>query len=175
MLNLTHDPLHSQIEFKIKHLMISHVRGCFEKFDARILTKGSSFSGARLSCRIDVDSINTNIKDRDTHLKSADFFDAERYPQMIFTSEKTEQTGKDLYKISGHLTIKDVRKPIELQARYNGYDVDQYGQTKYGFEITGELNRKDWDLNFNVPGGQSTLLIGDKVKIEADMQMMIKK
>ncbi len=172
---LVQDPLHSQIEFKIKHLMISHVRGTFEKFDARIETKGLSFGGANLTCSIDVDSINTNIKDRDHHLKSADFFDTKKYPYMFFTSDKTKQVGPDRFLIEGWLKIKDVKKPVTLSVRYNGSDVDQYGQLKYGFELACEINRKDWDLTFNVTGGQSTLLIGDHVRIEADIQMMQQK
>jgi polyisoprenoid-binding protein YceI len=169
---MRHDPLHSQIEFKVKHLMISHVRGIFEKFDVRIETKGASFAGAKLYCCVEMDSINTNIKDRDEHLRSPDFFDVKNHPHMIFNSEKTKQVAKDRFLIEGWLKIKDVEKPITLSAQYNGSDVDQYGQVKYGFGIACEINRKEWDLTFNVAGGQSTLLIGDHVRIEADIQMM---
>jgi polyisoprenoid-binding protein YceI len=172
MLSLIHDPLHSQIEFKIKHLMISLVRGCFEKFDVRIQTKGHSFASAKIFCKIDVSSVNTNIKDRDEHLRSPDFFDVEKYPQMIFRSDKTKQVSKDKYLVEGFLSIKNTSRPVTLAVNYNGSDVDQYGRVKYGFEITCEIDRKDWKLNFNVPGGQSTLLIGDRVRIEADIQMM---
>lgn len=169
---MKHDPLHSQIEFKVKHLMISHVRGSFKNFNVTIETKDATFSGAKVECMIDVKSIDTLIKDRDDHLRSPDFFDAEKYPQMRFKSTKVIPIGKDTYQMEGLLTIKNVTKPVKLDVIYHGSDVDQYGQKKYGFEILGALNRQDWDLTFNVAGGNSTLLIGNDIKLEANIQMI---
>jgi polyisoprenoid-binding protein YceI len=171
-MHLIHDPLHSQIEFKIRHLMISTVRGTFEDFDVKITTKDATFHHASVECTVDVASIKTNIKDRDDHLKSADFFDVENHPKMTFKSTSVYRLSGDVYQIEGDLTIRGVSRPVTLEATYNGSDQDQYGQTKYGFEISGKINRKDWDLNFNVVGGQSTMLIGDEVRIEAFIQMM---
>ena len=171
-MKLSHDPLHSQLEFKIKHLMISHVRGAFESFQVSIETKDSTFQGAKIECVIDVDSIKTHIEDRDTHLKSSDFFDVAKYPKMIFRSTQVQRIKGDEYSIEGKLTIKGVSNPVTLIGIYNGSDVDQYGQTKYGFEISTIIKRSNWDLNFNVMGGHSTLLIGNEVKIEANIQMM---
>lgn len=172
-MHLIHDPLHSQIEFKIKHLMISTVRGSFESFNISIDTKDATFRGSKIECEIDVGSIKTNIKDRDDHLKSPDFFDVENYPKMRFKSTRVEVSGKDTYKLSGLLEIKGVRRPVELEAIYNGTDIDQFGERKFGFEIVGKIKRSDWDLSFNVIGGQNTLLIGDEVRIEANIQMQL--
>lgn len=172
---LVHDPLHSQLEFKIKHLMISQVRGVFKQFDAKIETKGVSFTNASVICMVEVGSIHTQIKDRDDHLRSADFFDAENFPHMTFLSTKTTQLAPSRFILHGNLEIKGERRPLDLIAEYNGNDVDQHGQVKYGFEITGTLKRSDWGLNFNVPGGNSTLLIGNEVKIEADIQLVKSK
>ena len=169
---LKHDPLHSQVEFKIKHLMISRVRGSFEDFTVNIETKDATFNGAKVECEIDVGSIKTQIKDRDDHLKSPDFFDVENHPKMIFRSTSVDQKSSNTYEMVGMLAIKGVEKPIVLTVLYNGSDEDQYGQTKYGFEITGAIKRSDWQLDFNVLGGRDTLLIGNEVKIEANIQMM---
>lgn len=172
---LVHDPLHSQLEFKIKHLMISQVRGVFKQFDAKIETKDATFKNALVMCVVEVGSIHTQIKDRDDHLRSSDFFDVEKFPQMTFLSTKTTQLSSSKYILHGYLEIKGEKRSMELVAEYNGSDVDQYGQLKYGFELTGTIRRSEWGLDFNVPGGNSTLLIGDEVKIEADIQMIEKK
>lgn len=169
---LKHDPLHSQVEFKIKHLMISRVRGSFEEFQVRIETRDSTFNASKVECEIEVASIKTQIKDRDDHLKSPDFFDVENHPKIVFKSTSVNQKSSNTYEMVGMLSIKGVEKPIVLNVLYNGSDQDQYGQTKYGFEITGAIKRSDWELDFNVLGGRDTLLIGNEVKIEANIQMM---
>jgi len=171
---MKHDPLHSQIEFKVKHLMISHVRGSFKEFDVTMETKDATFNGAKVECEIDVSSIDTLIKDRDDHLRSPDFFHTEKYPKMTFRSMTVISKGGDEYEMKGLLTIRDQRKPVTLKVIYNGSDLDQYGQRKFGFEIYGTINRKDWDLTFNVAGGNSTMLIGNDIKLEANIQMLLK-
>lgn len=168
---LKHDPLHSQIEFKIKHLMISQVKGSFDQFQVQIETRDATFNGAKVTCEIEVASIKTQIKDRDDHLKSPDFFDTSNHPTMLFHSTSVTQKKKDLYEMVGSLTIKNITKPIVLNVVYNGSDIDQYGIQKFGFEITGAIKRSDWNLDFNVVGGRDTLLIGNEVKIEANIQM----
>jgi polyisoprenoid-binding protein YceI len=170
---LKHDPLHSQIEFKVKHLMISQVRGSFKNFQVTMETKDATFNGAKVECEIDVSSINTQIKDRDDHLKSPDFFDTQKHPKMLFKSVAVIPKKTNQYEMRGLLTIKGIRKPVILQATYNGSDIDQYGQRKFGFEIVGTIDRKDWDLTFNVAGGNSTLLIGNEIKLEASIQMLM--
>jgi len=165
------DPLHSDVSFKIKHLMISNVTGQFSKFDATMKSESEDFSDAKMWFQADVASINTNIADRDNHLRSADFFDVENHPHMTFNSTSVEKNG-DSYIISGDLTIRGVAKPIQLNGKYNGSDVDAYGQTKYGFELEGVLNRKDWGLTFNLEGGKGSLIIGDEVRLNIGIQMM---
>jgi polyisoprenoid-binding protein YceI len=134
-------------------------------------SESEDFSDAKMWFQADVDSINTNIADRDNHLRSADFFDVGNHPHMTFTSTSVEKNG-DSYIISGDLTIRGVAKPIQLNGRYNGSDVDAYGQTKYGFELEGVLNRKDWGLTFNLEGGKGSLIIGDEVRLNISIQMM---
>ena len=165
------DPLHSDVSFKIKHLMISNVSGQFSKFDATMESENEDFTDGKMWFQADVNSINTNISDRDNHLKSPDFFDIENYPHLTFNSTSVEKNGDD-YTITGDLTIKDVTKEVKLKGRYYGNDVDAYGQTKYGFELEGSFNRKDWGLTFNLEGGKGSLIIGDEVKINVGIQMM---
>jgi polyisoprenoid-binding protein YceI len=164
------DPLHSEIGFKIKHLMISTVTGNFGKFNATMESASEDFTDAKINFTADVDTISTNISDRDSHLKSPDFFDVENFPNISFESTNIVKSG-DEYEVSGNLTIKDVALPIKLKGAYNGNDVDAYGQTKYGFELEGKINRKDWGLSFNLEGGKGSLLIGDEVRLIISIQM----
>lgn len=165
------DPMHSDISFRIKHLMISNVNGNFGKFNATMESESEDFSNSKIWFEAEVDSISTNITDRDNHLKSKDFFDVENFPHLKFESTSVEKTEKD-YVVKGNLTIKDSTKEITLKGSYNGNDVDAYGQTKYGFELEGSMNRKDWGLTFNLEGGKGSLLIGDEVKLMINIQMI---
>lgn len=165
------DPLHSDIAFRIKHLMISNVNGVFSKFDATMESSNEDFTDAKINFNAEVSSISTNITDRDSHLKSPDFFDVENFPLVTFESTSVEKTGNG-YIVVGNLTIKGVTKEITLKGTYNGNDVDAYGQTKYGFELEGSINRKDWGLTFNLEGGRGSLLIGDEVRLMINIQMM---
>ena len=165
------DPLHSDVSFKIRHLMISNVSGQFSKFDATMEAENEDFTDGKMWFQAEVSSISTNITDRDNHLKSPDFFDVETYPHLTFNSTSVEKNGEE-YTITGDLTIKDVTKEVNLKGRYYGNDVDAYGQTKYGFELEGAFNRKDWGLTFNLEGGKGSLIIGDEVKINVGIQMM---
>jgi len=170
MKNFIIDPLHSDISFKIKHLMISTVTGNFGKFNATMESDLDDFTDAKINFDADVNTLSTNISDRDYHLKSPDFFDTEKYPQIKFESSKIEKSGEN-YVVAGDLTIKNVSLPITLKGTYNGNDVDAYGQTKYGFELEGKINRKDWGLTFNIEGGKGSLLIGDEVILLISIQM----
>jgi polyisoprenoid-binding protein YceI len=151
--------------------MISNVNGIFSKFDATMEAGNEDFTDAKIKFTADVASISTNITDRDNHLKSPDFFDVETYPEISFESTLVEKT-EDYYTVLGNLTIKGVSREISLKGAYNGNDVDAYGQTKYGFELEGNINRKDWGLTFNLEGGRGSLLIGDEVKLMINIQML---
>ena len=165
------DPLHSDIEFKVKHLMISTVNGRFNKFDATMESEQEDFTDAKISFEADVDSITTNISDRDNHLKSDDFFACDKFPKMYFKSTSVDKSGDD-YSIKGLFKLKGVEKEIELKASYNGSDIDLYGQTKYGFEMSGIIKRSEFGLSFNAVGGNGGVLVSDDVKLMISIQMM---
>lgn len=154
------DPAHSEIGFKVKHMMISTVSGQFEKFDATAETNGEDFTTVSVKVKIDVDSINTKNKDREAHLKSDDFFNAEKFPQMTFVSKSF-----DGEKLSGDLTIRDITKEVTLETEFNGIAVDPYGQTKAGFELSGEINRKDFGLKWSAVTEAGNVVVSDKVKL----------
>ena len=166
------DPLHSDIEFKVKHLMISTVNGRFTKFDATMEAELEDFTDAVLTFEADVDSVTTNITDRDNHLKSDDFFSAENYPKITFKSTEINKLDNGDYAIDGLLTIRDIELPITLSGTYNGNDVDAYGQTKYGFELEGIVKRSDYGLSFNAVGEKGGILVSDEVKLIISIQMM---
>ena len=161
------DNTHSEIAFKVKHMMISTVTGHFENFDATITTNDESFNNASVTFNAKIDSINTKNKDRDTHLKSDDFFNSEKFPEMKFVSKSFD--GK---KLIGDLTIKDVTKYVELDVNLNGIAVDPYGQTKAGFEINGEISRKDFNLTWNAVTETGSIVVSDKVKLVIDAQFI---
>ncbi len=143
MTNLTTwviDPLHSEVQFKIKHLVISTVIGSFRKFEGKIITEGSHFNNANVSTTIDVKSIDTNQSQRDEHLKSGDFFSADVYPKISFESTSFENIAGNDYKMSGNLTLKGVTKTIELNVGYGGSEDNGHGVLKHGFEINDTIN-----------------------------------
>lgn len=161
------DNSHSEIAFKVKHMMISTVTGHFEAFDATAVTNGDGFRNAEINFSAKIDSINTKNKDRDAHLKSDDFFNSEKFPEMKFVSKSFD--GDTLV---GDLTIRDVTKEVELDVDYNGTAVDPYGQTKAGFEITGQLNRKEFNLTWNAVTEAGSIVVSDKVKLVIDAQFI---
>ena len=161
------DNAHSEIAFKVKHMMISTVTGHFEDFEATAKTNGDNFNNAVIEFSAKTASINTKNKDRDAHLKSDDFFNSEKFPEMKFVSKSFN--GEHLI---GDLTIRDVTKEITLNADFNGVAVDPYGQTKAGFEITGELNRKDFNLTWSAITEAGSIVVSDKVKLVVDVQFI---
>jgi polyisoprenoid-binding protein YceI len=163
----TIDSAHSEIAFKVKHMMISTVTGHFEDFEANAKTDGDNFNNAEIAFSAKTSSINTKNNDRDTHLKSDDFFNSEKYPEMKFVSKSF--TGEQLI---GDLTIRDVTKEITLDAELNGIAVDPYGQTKAGFEIKGEINRKDFNLTWSAVTEAGSIVVSDKVKLVIDIQFI---
>lgn len=161
------DPTHSEVGFKVKHMMISTVKGHFDSFDVEAESENDDFSDAQINVSIDIDSINTKNTDRDNHLKSPDFFNAAEYPQMTFKSSSFD--GSTLV---GELSIKDVTKVVELDVAYNGSAVDPYGQTKAGFEISGEINRQDFGLTWSAVTEAGKIVVSDKVKLVIDVQLV---
>jgi polyisoprenoid-binding protein YceI len=163
----TIDPTHTDVGFKVKHMMISTVSGKFENFSGELHSESDNFEDASVSVEIDIASITTNNADRDGHLKSDDFFNAEKYPKMTFKSNSFD--GETL---KGDLTIRDVTKPIALTVDYNGTAVDPYGQTKAGFEISGDINRKDFGLSWSAVTEAGNIVVSDKVKLTIDAQFV---
>lgn len=161
------DTAHSEIGFKVKHLMISTVKGAFEDFSASVETEHEDFKNADFTFTAQIASINTKNKDRDTHLKSEDFFNAEKYPEMTFKSK-----SYDGDKLVGDLTIRDVTKEVILNMDFNGVAVDPYGQTKAGFEVTGKINRKDFNLSWNAATEAGSIVVGDTVQMAIDLQFI---
>jgi len=163
------DTAHSEIGFKVKHLMISTVKGNFSKFLGIIDEEGN------ISVTVNADSINTGNADRDNHLKSADFFNCEEFPTIMFNS-KTDpnflNAGLNSDRIVGELTIKGITLPIVLDVEYNGSSVDPWGNTKHGYEIGGVINRANYGLTWNAPLETGGVLVSDEVKISIDLQLM---
>lgn len=159
------DQAHSEIAFKVKHMMISTVTGHFEDFDATVKTDGENFKNAEFSFTAKTASINTKNKDRDNHLKSDDFFNSEKFPDLKFVSKSFDGD-----KLIGDLTIRDVTKQISLDAELNGVAVDSYGQTKAGFEIKGDINRKEFNLTWSAVTEAGNVVVSDKVKLVIDAQ-----
>jgi polyisoprenoid-binding protein YceI len=165
------DPNHSEVSFKVKHLMISTVNGRFKKFNVAAETEGADFTGVKkLEFSADIDSIDTNNEQRDGHLKSADFFDAVKFPQLKFVG-KTYDIDGDEGKISGDLTMHGVTKLVTLHVELGGVTQDPYGNTKAGFTVTGKLNRKEFDLTWGVVTETGSILLADDVKISAEIQL----
>ncbi|WP_350292645.1 YceI family protein [uncultured Croceitalea sp.] len=161
------DATHSEISFKVKHMMISTVTGHFESFNASVETENDNFTNANFNFTAQIDSINTKNGDRDGHLKSDDFFNAAEYPEMTFKSKSFDGST-----MVGDLTIRDVTKEVELDVDFNGIAVDPYGQTKAGFEVTGSINRKDFNLTWSAVTEAGSIVVSDTVKLIVDLQFI---
>ncbi|MDJ0646490.1 MAG: YceI family protein [Flavobacteriaceae bacterium] len=161
------DNTHSEVGFKVKHMMISTVKGHFEEYEASIETSDDSFSDAAFNFSAKIDSINTKNGDRDNHLKSDDFFNASEYPEMTFVSKSFD--GETLV---GDLTIRDITKEVSLEVDLNGVAVDSYGQTKAGFEIRGKINRKDFNLAWSAVTEAGSIVVADTVNLVIDAQFV---
>jgi polyisoprenoid-binding protein YceI len=166
------DPSHSEITFKVKHLMISTVTGRFNSFNVTAVTEGDDFSKpANVDVSIDVSSIDTNNEQRDGHLKSDDFFSAGNHNQITFKGTKLEVKG-DEGKLHGDLTIKGITKPVVLNVENGGVVVDPYGQTKAGFTVTGKLSRKEFGLTWSAVTEAGNVVVGDDIKFTAEIQLV---
>ncbi|WP_299757945.1 YceI family protein [uncultured Pontibacter sp.] len=167
------DPMHSEVQFKVKHLMISTVTGYFGKFNAEVETEGDDFTKANsIVFTADVDSINTNNEQRDTHLKSPDFFDAANHEQVRFEGKNFEKVGEDEYKLHGELTIRGTTKPVTVNVEFGGIVVDPYGQTKAGFTVTGKINRKDFGLTWSAVTEAGSVVVSDEIKLNSEIQLV---
>lgn len=165
------DPAHTQIQFKVKHLVISTVTGGFDKFEGGMDSSSEDFRDAEVWFSADAASINTGTPDRDNHLRSADFFDAANHPKLTFKSTSIKKTGKENYKLIGDLTIRGTSRPIELDVEYGGLMKDPWGNTKAGFELTGKLQRKDYGLNWNAITEAGGLVVSEEVKILINVEV----
>lgn len=160
------DPTHSEVSFKVKHLVISTVTGDFKSFEGGAESTSEDFQGAEISFAAHIASIDTNQSDRDKHLKSADFFDAENYPKMSFNGILEGNLLK------GELTIKDITKEVEMTADFGGVVQDPYGQTKAGFELEGKISRKEFGLTWNAITEAGSVVVSDQVRILANIQVV---
>jgi len=166
------DAMHSELHFKIKHLMISTVTGSFTKFEGTLSTEDEDFSTAKVNFSIDVDSVNTANEQRDGHLKSPDFFDVANHPKMVFESTHVEKVSDEDYKMHGNLTMHGATHPVELGVNFGGTAKDPYGNYRAGFSVEGKVNRKDFGLVYNAPLETGGLVLGEEVKILANMEFI---
>ncbi|KIA88243.1 YceI family protein [Kaistella jeonii] len=160
------DPTHSEITFKVRHMMISNVKGNFNNFAATLETEDDTFKNANVKATIQTDSVNTNSVDRDTHLKSADFFNAEENPEITFESDSLND------EITGNLTLNGVTIPVKLDVDFGGINIDPWGNTKAGFSFEGKINRKDFGLNWNTALETGGVMVSDEVKIAGELQFI---
>lgn len=164
------DAMHSEVHFKVKHLVISTVTGTFKVFEGAFETVNDDFSNANISFTADIKSIDTNQEQRDVHLKSADFFDAETYPKMSFKSTSFTKEDDGEYELVGDLTIRDVTKSVKLDVEYGGIATDFYGNTKAGFELKGKVNRKDYGLTWDGITEAGSIVVGEDIKLDINVQ-----
>jgi polyisoprenoid-binding protein YceI len=164
------DPAHTEVTFKIRHLMIANVTGSFKNFNSEAETNGDDFSNAKVVFTAETASVTTENEQRDTHLKSDDFFNAEKYPEIRFESTGLKKKKDDEYELEGKLTIRDVTKVIKLNVEAGGVVVDGYGQTKAGFSVTGKINRKEFGLNWSAVTEAGGIVVSDEVKIIVEAQ-----
>ena len=160
------DPSHSEITFKVRHMMISNVKGEFRNFNVDLESEDENFKNVKASASIDTSSISTNNTDRDNHLKSAEFFNAEAHPQITFETDSLND------EVTGNLTINGVTKPVKLDVDFGGINVDPWGQTKAGFSFEGKINRSDFGLNWNAALEAGGVMVSDEVKIAGELQFV---
>lgn len=164
------DPTHSEIGFKVKHMMFTNVSGKFLAYDATITTDGDDFENAAIEFSADIASIDTANSDRDNHLKSGDFFDAENHPKLTFIASSFKKINDEKYEITGDLSIRGVAKTVVFPVEYSGILTDPWGNTKVGLSIEGKINRKDWGLNWNSALETGGVLVGEEVKLNIELQ-----
>lgn len=165
------DPTHSEVQFKVKHLVITTVTGQFNEFSGEA-TASDDFSDAQVSFEAKIDSISTNNEARDGHLKSEEFFAADQYPTLNFVSTGITKKDDESFVLNGELTLRGVTKPVALDVEYGGTVVDPYGQTKAGFEVKGKINRKDFGLTWSAVTEAGGAVVSDEVRLIANVQFV---
>ena len=165
------DPAHTSIHFKAKHLMITTVTGSFGEFSGSVESLGDDFSQGKFEFSAKVDSISTGNAERDGHLKSDDFFNAETYPELRFVSTGVKNVDGNEFELEGEMTIRDVSRTVSLNVEVGGIAKDPWGATKAGFSFSGKMNRKDFGLKFHVVNEAGNLLVSDQIKMEGEVQL----
>lgn len=170
------DPVHSEVAFTVRHMMVSKVRGRFDKFEGSIVT-GENPADSSVTVSVDASSINTNNEQRDGHIKSADFFEVEKHPSWTFASTAVRDIKGDGFLLDGNLTIKGVSKPVTFQVELNGIGPDAYGGTRVGFSAQTEINRRDFDVNFSgqIPGAPQGVIVSDKVTVSLEIEAVLQQ
>jgi polyisoprenoid-binding protein YceI len=167
------DPEHSNIGFKVRHLMVSNVKGSFEKFSGTVDINDKDITKSRVEVSIDTNSINTSVQKRDNHLRSADFFDVAKYPAMTFVSKKVAKAGKDSLKVTGDLTLHGVTKEVVLDVEGPSPESkDPWGNIRKGASATAKINRKDFGLNWNKALETGGVVVGDEISITLEIEMI---
>ena len=167
------DPAHSEIAFKVRHLMIAHVKGSFKTFDASIHTTGKDFTTAEIDLWIDASSLTTGDAKRDEHLKAADFFDVQNHKQIMFVSGNIQKAGEEgKHELWGELTMKGITRNVKLDVEFGGIINDPWGNEKAGFTVTGKINRSDWGLSWNAALETGGLMVSDEVKISCEVELI---
>lgn len=166
------DPTHSEISFKVKHMMMTNVTGTFGQFSVNAETEAEDFSSAKVSFAAQIASINTGNEQRDGHLKSADFFDAEKNPELKFVSTSMTKKDDENYVLNGDLTIGEVTNSVSLDVEFGGINKDPWGNQKAGFSITGKINRKEFGLTWNAALETGGVLVSEDVKLAAEIQLV---
>ena len=170
------DPVHSEVAFTVRHMMVSKVRGRFDKFEGSIVT-GENPADSSVSFTVDANSINTNQEQRDGHIRSADFFEVEKHPTWTFTSTAVRNLQGDGFLLDGDITIRGVTKPITFEVELNGIGPDAYGGTRIGFSALSELNRRDFGVNFagQIPGAPEGVVVSDKVTVSLEVEAVLQQ
>jgi polyisoprenoid-binding protein YceI len=170
------DPVHSEIAFTVRHMMVSKVRGRFDKFDGSIVTTEDP-AGSSVTVSVDANSINTNNEQRDGHIRSADFFEVDKHPSWTFTSTALRNIGGDGFLLDGDLTIRGVTKPVTFEVELNGIGPDPYGGTRIGFSALTDVNRHDFGVDFNgpIPGAPNGVIVSDKVTINLEIEAVLQQ
>jgi polyisoprenoid-binding protein YceI len=167
------DPVHTDVSFTVRHMMVSKVRGHFETFEGTVTT-GADPLQSQVEVSVDLSSINTNNADRDNHLRSDDFFGVEHHATMTYRSTGVRTDG-DEFVLDGELTLHGVTRPVSLELEVNGFGPDPFGGTRAGFSAKGEISRKDFDISFNAPMEGGGVVVGDKVQLLIEAELILRK
>jgi polyisoprenoid-binding protein YceI len=166
------DQTHSEIHFKVRHLLVSNVTGHFKTFDATVETAGDDLTTAKVHFSADLSSISTNNEQRDAHLRSTDFFDADNHPRLTFESTRLEHTGGENYKLHGILTMRGNSRPVVFSVEHGGVVQDPWGNTRTGFSVTGKINRMEYGVSFGMVNETGGILLGEEVSLTANAEFV---